>query len=139
MENDEPEIRICRECNRMYESYNKQLTCSTCSLIEKRKLIEVRNYINNNKETDFCEIVRVCNVREELVKEWVRDELIVFQEESNVDIKCEKCGMNIYTGRYCKLCKIKIIDELEAAYIEIEEKKSISKKVKTQGRDRFIR
>ena len=39
------------------------------------------------------------------LKRWVREERLIFSEDSMVAIECENCGRTIRTGRFCDKCK----------------------------------
>jgi methionyl-tRNA synthetase len=44
-------------------------------------------------------------VERKQIEQWVREERLVFSDESPIKLYCEKCGKYITTGRFCEQCK----------------------------------
>lgn len=41
------------------------------------------------------------------IKQWVREERLVFSEDSPLGLECEGCGTIIKTGRFCENANVK--------------------------------
>jgi methionyl-tRNA synthetase len=49
------------------------------------------------------------------IKRWIREERLVFSEDSPVGLPCEGCGTSIRTGRLCDKCKNSLSNGLRDA------------------------
>ena len=48
-----------------------------------------------------------------MIEYWIKEERLDFSKDSPVSFVCEKCGMPIRTGRFCKKCKSELQRELQ--------------------------
>ena len=49
------------------------------------------------------------------IKTWIREERLVFTDDSPIGLPCESCGKTIKTGRYCDTCKNTLSNNLRQA------------------------
>ena len=100
------EIKNCRECKRLFNYIGGgYILCPECmaKLDEKFKL--VKEYINKNPGAGMAEIATNNDVSTNQIERWIREERLVFADDSPIAIQCEKCGVNIKSGRFCNKCK----------------------------------
>ena len=67
------------------------------------------------------------------IKQWIREERLIFTEDSIVGIECENCGTMIRTGRFCKACKDGMANNMsqliKANDLELQEKRKLRENV----------
>lgn len=97
--------RNCKRCGRIFTYVSGAPLCPSCKEEMEVKFHEVKDYIQNNRDTTIKTVATECEVDENQIRQWVREERLVFSEDSAVSLLCELCGARIYTGRYCEKCK----------------------------------
>ena len=73
------------------------------------------------------------------IQQWIREERLMFSEDSPIKIPCENCGTLIQSGKYCDKCKTNLARGLNNV---VEKSKKIEPPTppKTQGQGmRFTR
>lgn len=79
------------------------------------KFQEVKTYLNQNPFSNINTLSNECDVSVKQLKEWVKEERLVFAEGSMDGVQCEQCGALIRTGRFCEQCKMKLSNTLRSA------------------------
>ena len=108
-------IKNCRKCGKVFNYVAGPPICQACKELAEKKFVEVKEFVRQNKTANMHEISANCDVEERQVEQWVREERLVFAENSPIKIFCESCGATILTGRYCDKCKKKQANTFEAA------------------------
>lgn len=108
-------VRNCRMCGRIFTYVAGAPLCPTCREEMEERFQKVKEYIQNNKDTTIKTVAEACEVDESQIRQWVREERLVFAEGSGVGVECEKCGKTIMTGRFCDKCKADMVRTLSAA------------------------
>ena len=65
----------------------------------------VKEYIRENAKVPIEQISLDNDVSVKQLKQWVREERLVFSSDSPVGVDCEVCGKMIRSGRFCEECK----------------------------------
>lgn len=99
------DVRNCKKCGKVFNYVAGAAICPACREAEENVFQEVKKFVQDHKEAEMNEIVEKCNVTHSQIKNWVRQERLVFAENSPIGIDCEGCGMMIKTGRFCEKCK----------------------------------
>lgn len=132
------DIRNCKMCGRLYNHISGMRVCPDCANKLEEKFQQVKEYIRENKQASLTMIAEENDVSIPQIKQWIREERLVFTEDSIVGIECENCGTMIRTGRFCKKCKDEMASNMTQAFKTpepvIEAKKSIKDKNKDQMR-----
>ncbi|SDB06255.1 flagellar protein [Eubacterium oxidoreducens] len=131
------EVKNCKECGRLFNWMNGPKICPACVKKVEDKFQEVKEYVRNNKGASLEQISEDNDVAIKQIKQWVREERLVFAEDSMVGIDCELCGKMIRTGKYCNECKDKVQNNL-ATGIKQKPKVEPKKPVKDNPRMRFL-
>lgn len=97
--------RNCKKCGKIFNYVAGPPICPVCREKAEQKFQEVKEFVRANKSASMKEISENCNVEEHQVKQWVREERLVFASDSPIKLFCESCGAPIFTGRYCGKCK----------------------------------
>jgi len=106
------EVRNCRKCGRIFNYLTGPIVCPACKEATEQKFQEVKEYIRANVSASIPQISKDCNVETTQIQQWIREERLVFSEESTIGINCEKCGTMIKTGRFCDACKASMANSL---------------------------
>ena len=99
------DVRNCRKCGKVFNYISGVPICQACRELEESKFQEVKKFVQDCKEAGINEIVEQCGVSHNQVNQWIRQERLVFADDSPIGINCEGCGCMIKTGRFCEKCK----------------------------------
>ncbi len=108
-------VRNCKMCGRLFNYIAGAPVCPACKEELENKFQEVKKYIQDNRNVSVKQVSEECDVDEALIRQWVREERLIFAEGSVSGICCEKCGAAIMTGKYCDRCKNDMISTLSNA------------------------
>ncbi len=121
-------VRNCRMCGRIFNYTAGQPVCPACKEKLEIKFQEVKKYVQNSNDTSLMAVAEACEVEEGQIRQWVREERLVFAEGSPIGIECESCGTFIRSGRFCEKCKNEMVNTLTNAVkkpdIKIPQKKT---------------
>ena len=102
------EVKNCRKCGRIFNYIGGMPICPMCKENLEKKFEEVKNYIRENPQSGIPDISRDCEVETGQIQQWIREERLVFADDSPVGIPCERCGTMIQSGKYCEKCKAEL-------------------------------
>jgi len=108
-------VKNCRGCGKLFNYIGGMPLCPACKEAAEKKFQEVKEYIRDNKRASVKQVSEECDVDEAQIRQWVREERLVFDQESGIGVVCELCGTPIGSGRYCDKCKISLVNDLSAA------------------------
>lgn len=129
------EIRNCKSCGRLFNYLSGTPICPSCAHKLDLKFEEVKEYVYDHPGVGMQEVSEVMEVPIPQIKQWIREERLSFAEDSMIGLECERCGVTIKTGRYCKECKDKLAKGLNELYPE--EKPVIQRKKETREKERM--
>lgn len=109
------EIMSCSSCGNLFNYIRGMRICPACQKKLEDKFIEVKAYVRENPNVDIKTLSREMEVSIAQINRWVREERLVFSEDSPIGIPCESCGATIKTGRYCDSCKAQLANGLREA------------------------
>jgi predicted amidophosphoribosyltransferase len=113
------EVKNCRGCGRLYNYVgggNYRNLCPDCISKLEDKFQEVKRYIEDNRVANIKQIAEDCDVNPKQIEQWVREERLVFSDDSPIAIFCQSCGAPIKSGKYCSNCKETVSDQLSQLY-----------------------
>ena len=130
------EIRNCKQCGRLFNYLNGRPICPECKKELEDKFAQVKQYIREHGGATINEVAEDNDVDIKQIKQWVREERLVFSSDSPLSIECENCGAPIKTGKYCPQCMAKMAANLGSAIKKpvVEERKD----VRDKDRMRFL-
>lgn len=110
------DVRNCKNCGKLYNYFGGQPLCPSCfnDLEDKFKL--VKEYIYDHPQCGIQEVSEEFEVSIQIIHRWIREERLSFSENSDVGLECERCGVMVRTGRYCKACKDTLANNLNNIY-----------------------
>lgn len=121
-------VRNCRKCGKIFNYIGGQPICPSCREDLEKKFDEVKNYIRENPKAGIPQICEECEVETSQLQQWIREERLVFSDDSPVGIPCEVCGTMIHTGKYCDKCKADLANGLSQSIAKPEAPKPEPKK-----------
>lgn len=133
------EIVACKNCGRLFNYIAGRRVCPACVKMIEEKFMEVKKFVRENPEVGIRELSETMEVSVAQINRWVREERLVFSEDSPVGIPCEACGATIRTGRFCNNCKASLSSGLrEAAGLNKKEEPGLKRRTATNNRMRFL-
>lgn len=109
-------IRNCKRCGRLY-TYNGIDLCPECYRQDEEDFVKIRDYIEMHPYATMIEISRETQVTVKKIMEFLKEgRLILNSDNTNIVLKCERCGKPISTGRFCDECKSNLGKELMKGY-----------------------
>lgn len=133
------EVITCKNCGRLFNHISGPRVCPGCNKKLEEKFLEVKKYVRENPNVGIRELSQEMEVSVNQINRWVREERLIFSEDSPVGLPCESCGATIKTGRFCENCKSQLSAGLRQA-AGLNEKKEPQKKMResTNNRMRFL-
>lgn len=131
------DIRPCKSCKRLFNYFTGPGICPTCVDKLEDKFQEVKEFIRSNSSASLQEVSEANDVSVKQLKTWVREERLKFSDDSPVGIECMDCGTMIKYGKYCDICKGKVLNNLSQA-IRTEPVAKVQKPKSNGNRMRFL-
>lgn len=98
-------VKNCRRCRRVFNYVMGPCLCPACREEMEQKFQEVKKYVQENIRTGIQDVAEACDVEPSQIRQWVREERLVFSDDSPLGLGCERCGKMIKSGRFCEECK----------------------------------
>ncbi len=108
-------VRNCKRCRRLFNYVMGPMLCTTCREEMEAKFQEVKKYVAENVRTGIQEVAEACDVSVKQIQQWIREERLVFSDDSPIGMPCERCGAMIKSGKYCNRCKNDLTNTLNDA------------------------
>lgn len=133
------EIVSCKSCGKLFNYLQGPRVCPTCARKLEEKFLEVKKYVREHPSVDIHELSKEMDVSISQINRWVREERLVFSDESPVGIPCENCGATIKTGRFCDRCKSELQNGLrDAAGLNKKPETAARTRQSTSNKMRFL-
>lgn len=130
------EVRNCKECGKLFNYLGGMPLCPACRNKMEDKFQQVKAYIYDHRDVDIHKVAEDNDVSVQQLRQWVREERLEFSEASQVGLSCEKCGVMIRSGRFCKACKDKLANSFGSLYPT--QKNEVKKTTDANARMRFL-
>ena len=130
-------VRNCKNCGRLFNYIAGPPICPNCKEELEKKFQQAKEFIRENKNSTVQIVAEEVDVPESQIKQWIREERLVFSDATIAGIACEVCGAPITTGRFCEKCKGQMMNDLNGA-IKKPEAPVIKKKERENPRMRFL-
>lgn len=133
------DVKNCRGCGRLFNYVSGvNLLCPACTAQLEEKFKIAKDYINKNRTATIQEVADEADVSVKQVEKWVREERLVFADNSMVGIECEACGAMIRSGRFCDSCKGNMAKGLGGLYKSEPKQIQPKRDTKENPRMRFL-
>lgn len=131
------EVRNCKNCGRLFNYIGGSYfnLCPECIDELEKVFQEVKKHVEENPGTTINEITEIFNISSRQVEKWIRDERLVFADDSPIGIPCEKCGITIKSGKYCSNCLNEMGTQMRNLYRAVTEP---TKKLSSGNKMRFL-
>ncbi|MCR5686279.1 MAG: hypothetical protein K6G81_12855 [Lachnospiraceae bacterium] len=109
--------QVCERCGRMfnYAGFGNPF-CPSCKSVDAEEFDKVRDYLVHNGAANMYEISEATGVSEKTIRRYLTESRLEIPEGSPIYIKCESCGCDIRSGRYCPDCAGRLSKELNMSY-----------------------
>lgn len=117
----------CEECGGvMIFKGVGEYRCEDCGYLAYDDYGKARNYLEKHPGATSAEVSTETGVSQKSIRDMLREERLEIAPNSNIFLKCEICGTNIRSGRFCKNCET-------SYHREIEEKARTSRNLNLSG------
>lgn len=131
--------RNCRKCGKLFNYVSGPPICMACREALEAKFHEVKSYIWEHANATIPEVAEACDVSQNQIQQWLKDERLQLAEGSSITLFCESCGAAINSGRFCEKCKNSMANQLNESIRKPEAPKPQPKKdVKDNPKMRFL-
>lgn len=131
------DVRNCRSCGKIFNYIGGMPICPSCQSELEARFGQVKEYIQTNPNASIPEIAEANDVTVMQIEKWIREERLVFADDSPIGIECENCGANIKSGRFCPKCKDTVANGFNSLY-KTEPKLDPKKDARDRARMRFL-
>ncbi|MCR5272873.1 MAG: flagellar protein [Lachnospiraceae bacterium] len=132
------EVTNCRGCGRLFNYISGEHLCPDCKKKSEEKFKRVKEYVQENKNTTLEKIAEETETSLKLIKQWIREERLVFAKDSVAGIPCENCGKLIRSGRFCEDCKKKMASNIAQGLDKKPDPVQSKKKEDRSNKMRFL-
>lgn len=132
------DVRNCKSCGRLFNVLARENLCPACRKDLDDKFAQVKEYLEKNPNSSVDLVASENNVSTKQIRQWVREERLIFSEGSMEGIECEGCGTMIRTGRFCESCKNSLASDLQGAMRRPKTLEEPKKKKRDGDRMRFL-
>ena len=88
-------LRNCSRCGKMFNYIAGPIMCENCKKELEEDFQKVKKYITDNPTASLKQITDDNNVKTSQIREWIREERLMFAKESPIQLTCENCGAPI--------------------------------------------
>lgn len=133
------EVRNCRNCGRLYNYIGGAYRnlCPSCIDQAEIKFQEVKKYVEENPRCTMNELSEALDVSVKQIEKWIREDRLCFADDSPIGIDCEKCGVQIKSGRFCESCKFEMENQMSSLYKAVNNTQKTNRK-SSENRMRFL-
>ena len=111
-------VEVCKNCRRLFKYYGfGGRYCPECAKIDQEHRDIVKKYIREHGPGNKYDISLATGIPEDEINQYLRDGMLEIPEDSAVFIKCESCGCDIRSGRWCPECAAKMNKGEKAVYL----------------------
>ncbi|WP_455716811.1 flagellar protein [Anaerosporobacter sp.] len=132
------EVRNCKDCGKLFNYIGGMPLCTTCLKKLDDKFIQVKEYIYDHPRAGVQEVAEENEVTTAQIRKWIKEEKLAFTDDSPIGLACENCGDIIKTGRFCKKCKDKLVNNFGSLYQEKVQEPHAKKDLHDKAKMRFL-
>lgn len=108
-------VRNCRRCKKLFNYVVGPYLCPQCREDMEKKFQEVKKFVQEHAHADVRTVSEECDVDTTQIRQWVKEERLIFSDDSAIGIACERCGTTIRSGRFCEKCKLEMTNGFKNA------------------------
>ena len=114
-------IKNCPKCRKIFSPMVGQVICSDCIKEEEEEFEKVKGYLRENRGTGINIVSDETGVSIKKILKYLREGRLEITDEMVDFLKCEKCGISIKSGQYCRNCLEKVSKDLSSVLIKNDE------------------
>lgn len=101
-----PQPEFCRKCNgRLKEIAKGVYKCTNCGMENYDYFQTVRNYLEKAGPCSIIMIEKATKVPRASIDYFIKQEMLEIPKNSDVRLRCKRCGAPIRSGYLCDVCK----------------------------------
>lgn len=134
------DIRNCAKCGRLFNYMGGPPICQACREKEEESFQVVKDYIYEHKDANMMQISNETGVSTKLIERFIKEGRLILTEDSPIFLRCEKCGKEVKTGRFCSDCSRSLSNEMRMSSTPPKEEspsKPKSEKMRFLNKDRL--
>lgn len=104
--NYNPQPEFCRKCNGKLKEIAKGVyKCTNCGMENYDYFQTVRNYLEKAGPCSIIMIEKATKVPRASIDYFIKNEMLEIPKNSDVRLRCKRCGAPIRSGYLCDVCK----------------------------------
>ena len=105
----------CKDCGGVlvYKGVG-EYRCEDCGALDYDDYGKVRNYIEQHSGATAAEASQATGVSQKKIRIMLKESRLEVAADSNIFLRCEICGVNIRSGRFCPKCEAEYHRRIEA-------------------------
>lgn len=107
-------LKNCPKCRKLFTPTPGHMICPECEKKEEQEFQRVRDYLRENRGADINIVSEETQVSTKKILKYLREGRLEVTEGMGELLKCEKCGVPIRSGQYCKKCAEKVKEQLNS-------------------------
>ena len=80
--------------------------CPSCRKKDEEDYNRVKTYLRDNPGRTLYQTSEDCEVKIEVIREWLKDERLEYKGDGETGLTCERCGAPITSGKLCDECRM---------------------------------
>ncbi len=96
--------KICTNCNMPFNQVRNEEQCPACAASGDATFRRIKEYLYEHQGASASELVSVLGVSMRQIRQFLREDRLEVVGDGYSGLRCDKCGVNIKTGRYCESC-----------------------------------
>lgn len=106
--------KVCEKCGGiMIFKGVGEYHCEDCNFVAYDDYGKVRLYLENHRGATAGEIEEHTGVSQKSIRQMLKESRLEVAEGSRMFMRCEVCGKDIRSGRFCPECEIKVHRNME--------------------------
>lgn len=114
-------IKNCPKCKKLFSPTAGQIICPECIKAEEEEFEKVRCYLRENRGADINVVSEETGVSTKKILRYLREGRLEVTDGMRDFLKCEKCGVSIKSGQYCRSCSEKVSKNLSSLLVKPNE------------------
>ena len=106
------DVRNCTRCGKVY-TYDGFRICMHCRREDEKDFKIVKKYLDENPGANISEVSEETGIDAKKIIEFLKEGRLEIEDEHNILLTCERCGISIKTGRFCEKCIVEMQREFK--------------------------